>query len=83
MRLGVDSVENLRTGIIQTLHATRLPKYRILLNGFGYALFGVPPADLETTWRDETNISTVEGASPLLGRRMINSIEVCCVSMHL
>lgn len=26
MRLGVDSVENLRTGIIQTLHATRLPK---------------------------------------------------------
>ena len=26
MRLGVDSVENVRTGIIQTLHATRLPK---------------------------------------------------------
>lgn len=26
MRLGVDSVENLRTGIIQTLHASKLPK---------------------------------------------------------
>lgn len=26
MRLGVDSIENVRTGIIQTLHATRLPK---------------------------------------------------------
>lgn len=26
MRLGVDSIENLRTGIIQTLHASRLPK---------------------------------------------------------
>lgn len=51
-------------------------QYRILLNGFGYALFGVPPADLETTWRDETN---VDGGSPLLGRRMVNSIEVCGV----
>ena len=26
MRLGVDSIENLRTGIIQTLHASKLPK---------------------------------------------------------
>ena len=26
MRLGVDSVENLRTGIMETLFATRLPK---------------------------------------------------------
>lgn len=31
MRLGVDSVENLRTGIIQTLHASKLPKVSILL----------------------------------------------------
>lgn len=29
MRLGVDSIENLRTGIIQTLHASRLPKVRL------------------------------------------------------
>ncbi|XP_066139540.1 diacylglycerol lipase-beta-like [Euwallacea fornicatus] len=54
MRLGVDSIENLRTGIIQTLHASRLPKYRILLNGLGYTLFGVPSRDLEATWKDET-----------------------------
>ncbi|EFA10154.1 diacylglycerol lipase-beta [Tribolium castaneum] len=66
MRLGVDSIENLRTGIIQTLHASRLPKYRILLNGFGYALFGVPSRDLETTWRDE--MATAPGRSPLLNR---------------
>lgn len=26
MRLGVDSIENVRTGIIQTLHASKLPK---------------------------------------------------------
>lgn len=31
MRLGVDSIENLRTGIIQTLHASRLPKVKFAL----------------------------------------------------
>ncbi|KAH0818256.1 hypothetical protein GEV33_004535 [Tenebrio molitor] len=31
MRLGVDSIENLRTGIIQTLHASRLPKVRTIV----------------------------------------------------
>lgn len=51
MRLSVHSIENLRTKIIQTIHATKLPKYRIMLNGFGYALFGVPARDLESTWR--------------------------------
>lgn len=50
------------------------------MNGFGYALFGVPPADLETTWRNETDVSTIEGASPLLARRGLTSIEVCNVS---
>lgn len=51
MRLSVHSIENLRTKVIQTIHATKLPKYRIMLNGFGYALFGVPARDLESTWR--------------------------------
>lgn len=50
------------------------------MNGFGYALFGVPPADLETTWRNEVDVSTVEGTSPLLSRRGLTSIEVCNVS---
>lgn len=77
MRLGVDSIENLRTGVIQTLHATRLPKYRILLNGFGYTLFGVPPRDLETTWRDFAAASNQTqphqpGTSPLLGNNSRN-----------
>ncbi|XP_050680765.1 diacylglycerol lipase-beta isoform X2 [Leptidea sinapis] len=51
MRLSVHSIENLRTKVIQTIHATKVPKYRIMLNGFGYALFGVPARDLESTWR--------------------------------
>ncbi|XP_017777073.1 PREDICTED: sn1-specific diacylglycerol lipase beta-like [Nicrophorus vespilloides] len=73
MRLGVDSVENLRTGVIQTLHASKLPKYRILLNGCGYALFGVPPSDLESTWRDDSSIRA-PGLSPLLGHREIPTV---------
>lgn len=74
MRLGVDSIENLRTGIIQTLHASRLPKYRILLNGFGYALFGVPPRDLEATWRDE--MIPKQERSPFLDSRGITTVAV-------
>ena len=28
-------------------------QYRIFLNGFGYALFGVPAGDLESVWRND------------------------------
>lgn len=98
MRLGVDSIENFRTGIIQTLHASRLPKvrrnssislhesitiivlqYRILLNGFGYALFGVPASDLESVWRDDT--VTPPGKSPLLGPRSIPTVAASTVTI--
>lgn len=81
MRLGVDSIENLRTGIIQTLHASRLPKYRILLNGFGYVLFGVPPGDLESTWRNET--LEERGQSPLLNHRLIPTVAASTVNSVL
>nr|XP_034840765.1 sn1-specific diacylglycerol lipase beta isoform X3 [Maniola hyperantus] len=73
MRLSVHSIENLRTKVIQTIHATKLPKYRIMLNGFGYALFGVPARDLESTWRrpedleannsDDSDALLVQGVS--------------------
>ncbi|XP_041976956.1 diacylglycerol lipase-beta isoform X1 [Aricia agestis] len=84
MRLSVHSIENLRTKIIQTIHATKLPKYRIMLNGFGYALFGVPTRDLESTWRrpedleaqrcDDSDalltVSTVSAEAALLSRNV-------------
>lgn len=44
-----------------------------MLNGCGYALFGVPPGDLETTWRDDAVLSS-PGLSPLLGRNNISTI---------
>nr|CAD7431979.1 unnamed protein product [Timema monikensis] len=67
MRLSVDSTENLRTNILDALHRCRLPKYRLMLNGFGYTLFGVPTGDLETTWKpEEASPSTLLGHSPLL-----------------
>jgi sn1-specific diacylglycerol lipase len=75
MRLSVESAENMRISVIETLRACKLPKYRIMLNGLGYVLFGVPSGDLETTWRDVTQItSTRTGQSPLLGERTICTI---------
>lgn len=88
MRLGVESIENMRTSILETIKACKLPKYRIVLNGLGYALFGVPSRDLETTWRDVTQISlqqnTQPGASPLLGDpRPIATITGTTVSLSI
>lgn len=48
-----------------------------MLNGFGYAIFGVPSRDLETTWRDVTQIGTtsnIPGQSPLLGADQLSII---------
>lgn len=53
MRLSVESFEDLRGQLFNVLQACRLPKYRVMVNGFGYALFGVPSRDLESTWRHD------------------------------
>ena len=37
-----------------------------MLNGFGYAMFGVPSRDLETTWKSECNKPRGPGQLPLL-----------------
>ncbi|KAF7989027.1 hypothetical protein HCN44_007337 [Aphidius gifuensis] len=66
MRLSVDSTENFRTSLLITLQACKLPKYRVVLNGFGYALFGVPDRDLERTWRNNNIINSIPGQLPLL-----------------
>ncbi|XP_008558355.1 diacylglycerol lipase-beta [Microplitis demolitor] len=66
MRLSVDSMENFRTSLLITLQACRLPKYRVVLNGFGYALFGVPDRDLHRTWRSGNTINSIPGQLPLL-----------------
>lgn len=66
MRLSIDSAEDLRTTLHHVLEASRLPKYRIMLNGFGYAMFGVPTSDLETTWKSECTTPPAPGHLPLL-----------------
>jgi len=43
-----------------------LLQYRIMLNGFGYAIFGVPTCDLETTWKSECTTPPAPGHLPLL-----------------
>ncbi|XP_033330758.1 diacylglycerol lipase-beta [Megalopta genalis] len=69
MRLSVDSIENLRTSLVMTLQACRLPKYRVVLNGLGYMLFGIPEKDLNKTWSSCNVITTSAGQSPLLSDR--------------
>lgn len=66
MRLSVDSTENLMTTLLTTLRACRLPKYRVVLNGFGYALFGVPERDLTKMWTNYNIINTIPRQSPLV-----------------
>ncbi|XP_026666472.1 sn1-specific diacylglycerol lipase beta-like isoform X2 [Ceratina calcarata] len=75
MRLGVDSTENLRTALLMTLQACRLPKYRVVLNGLGYMLFGIPEKDLSKTWTNCNVITTAAGTSPLLNERDIYKRE--------
>lgn len=45
-----------------------LLQYRIMINGFGYALFGIPSRDLESTWRNDmsTTAPSLQGQLPLL-----------------
>ncbi|XP_013180657.1 PREDICTED: sn1-specific diacylglycerol lipase beta isoform X2 [Papilio xuthus] len=83
MRLSVHSIENLRTKVIQTIHATKLPKYRIMLNGFGYALFGVPARDLESTWRrpEELEAHAADDSDALLAQGV--STEAALVSRNV
>ncbi|XP_078053515.1 diacylglycerol lipase-beta isoform X2 [Augochlora pura] len=69
MRLGVDSIENLRTSLVMTLQACRLPKYRVVMNGLGYMLSGIPEKDLNKTWSSCNIITTSAGQSPLLSDR--------------
>lgn len=76
MRLAIESVENLRTSVIETLRACKFPKWRIMLNGVGYVFFGVPSRDLEKTWKDVTDIEAThrDGNDPLLDARLVQTI---------
>ncbi|XP_020283723.1 sn1-specific diacylglycerol lipase beta-like isoform X2 [Pseudomyrmex gracilis] len=68
MRLSVDSIENLRTTLLTTLRACRIPKYRVVLNGLGYVLFGVPERDLNKIWINYNIINTIWDQSPIFGK---------------
>ncbi|XP_017760821.1 PREDICTED: sn1-specific diacylglycerol lipase beta-like [Eufriesea mexicana] len=75
MRMSIHSTENLRTSLLVTLHACQLPKYRVVLNGLGYILFGIPEKDLTKTWTTCSLITSTSGESPLLVKQDLNTIE--------
>lgn len=35
-----------------------------MLNGFGYTMFSIPSRDLETTWRDVSDLSVQQAEAP-------------------
>lgn len=37
-----------------------------MLNGFGYTMFNIPSRDLETTWRDVSDLSVQQSEQPPL-----------------
>lgn len=49
-------------------------QYRVVLNGLGYALFGVPERDLERMWRNGNTLGSTPGQLPLLGDPPIRHI---------
>ncbi|KAL7050484.1 hypothetical protein ACKWTF_004097 [Chironomus riparius] len=74
-RISVEAVEYLRTNILESLQSCRLPKYRVILNGFAYALLGIPSRDLEKTWYNVNEVSTQSNhSSTLLDPQIIATI---------
>lgn len=62
--------------ILNFISLILLLQYRVVLNGLGYILFGIPEKDLENIWNAYNMITTVSGETPLLNDRDINTIEV-------
>jgi sn1-specific diacylglycerol lipase len=76
-RMSLESLEKLKCGIIETLTSCKLPKYRVVLNGFSYMILGIPSRDLEKTWYDVNEISTQThpSTSTLLDRQVVATIS--------
>ncbi|KAM3963041.1 inactivation no afterpotential E isoform 2-T2 [Aphomia sociella] len=66
MRLGVLSVQHFRDKLIQSLYATRLAKYRIILKSIRYAFCNIPESDLDSTWKQPDDLETQLLSSPIL-----------------
>ncbi|XP_060810723.1 diacylglycerol lipase-beta [Amyelois transitella] len=73
MRLGILSVESFRDKLVQALNATRLPKFRILLKGFGYLFRNIPDHDLDAAWKSPNNLESMLLDSPVMPRAFTES----------
>uniref|UniRef100_A0A1B6E9M6 sn-1-specific diacylglycerol lipase n=1 Tax=Clastoptera arizonana TaxID=38151 RepID=A0A1B6E9M6_9HEMI len=82
MRLSIESIEETRGQMFNVLQSCRLPKYRVMVNGFGYALFGVPSRDLEATWRNDRISPVHRHHTILLPDFDIILIEQKCDATH-
>jgi sn1-specific diacylglycerol lipase len=53
-----------------------------MLNGFGYTMFSIPSRDLETTWRDVSELS-VQQSAPLSSDSDQVNAEAALVSREI
>jgi sn1-specific diacylglycerol lipase len=53
-----------------------------MLNGFGYVLFKIPSRDLETTWRDVSDLSVQQSAPSSSDIDQVNA-EAALVSREI
>ncbi|CRL00123.1 CLUMA_CG013403, isoform A [Clunio marinus] len=77
-RMSLESVENLKHGILETLQSCRLPKYRVVRNGFTYAVLGIPSKDLEKSWHEVTETPHQSNYSSIL----LDPQSVATISHH-
>jgi sn1-specific diacylglycerol lipase len=74
-RLSIESIENIKIGVLETLQSCRLPKYRVILNGLQYTLLGIPTQHLEKTWYNVNEASSQSNhSSVLLNPEIISTI---------
>ncbi|KAL0842179.1 hypothetical protein ABMA28_014345 [Loxostege sticticalis] len=79
MRISLKSAQMFRDRLIETMHATKLPKYRILLKGLRYTFFSIPESDLNSIWKSTDDIE-----ANLVGpARLVRSISYDIERMYI
>ncbi|XP_028159194.1 sn1-specific diacylglycerol lipase beta-like isoform X2 [Ostrinia furnacalis] len=80
MRISLKSAQMFRDRLLETMHATNLPKYRILLKGLRYMFFTIPETDLNTVF----NAPTDDIEANLIGpTRLVRSVSYDIERMYI
>ncbi|KAL4705773.1 hypothetical protein ACJJTC_006554 [Scirpophaga incertulas] len=75
MRISLKSAQSFRDRLNETIHMTRLPKYRILWRGLWYMMFKIPDSDLDSTWRAPDDMEAQLVGPPRIARSISYELE--------